>query len=79
MSFINNPDFLKGFIIFMILFTYSLEIINVVVPDPNIPLGIVASFAAAAAVNPSGIETLLSNSLSVLKAIQVLLMVIKST
>ena len=48
----------------MISFTSSLEIINVVVPRPNIFLWIVASVADAAAVNPNGIKTLLANDFS---------------
>ena len=42
----------------------SLEIVNVVVLDPNILLSIVASVADAAAVNPNGIKTLLAKGLS---------------
>ena len=41
------------------------EIINMVLPDPNIFLRIAASVAAAAAVNPSGIKVLLANGLSI--------------
>ena len=48
----------------MISFISSLEIINVVKPDPNIFLEIAASVADAAAVNPNGIITLLANGLS---------------
>ena len=43
----------------MIWFISSLDIINVVVPDPNIFLWIVASVAYATA-NPNGINTLLA-------------------
>ena len=57
--FINNPDSTRDWIIFMV----SLEIINVVVPDPNIFSWIAASAADAAAVNPNGIKTLLANGL----------------
>ena len=39
------------------------EIINVVVPDPNIFLCISASAADAPAVNPKGIKTILANGL----------------
>ena len=44
----------------MISFISSLEIINVVMSDPDIFLWIAASVAAAA-VNPNGIKTLLAN------------------
>ena len=47
----------------MISFISSLEIINVVMSDPDIFLWIAASVAAAA-VNPNGIKTLLANGLS---------------
>ena len=50
--------------IFMISFIFSLEIINVVLPDPNIFLWIAASVADATAVKPNGIKTLLANGLS---------------
>ena len=40
----------------MILFISSLENIKVVAPDPNIFLWVVASVAAAAAVNPNAIN-----------------------
>ena len=43
----------------MISFISSIEIINVVVPDPNIFLW--KSVADAAAVNPNGITMLLTN------------------
>ena len=49
----------------MISFISSLEIINVVLPDPNIFLWIAASVADVAAVNPNGIKTLLANGLSI--------------
>ena len=62
--FINNPDSSRELIIFMISVISSLEIINVVKPDPNIFLWIAASVAAAAAVNPNGIKTLLANGCS---------------
>ena len=48
----------------MILFISLFEIINVVLPDPNIFSWIAASVADAAAVNPNGIKTLLANGLS---------------
>ena len=48
----------------MISFICSLEIINVVVPDPNIFPCLAASVADAAAVNPNFIKTFLANGLS---------------
>ena len=45
----------------MISFISLLEIINVVVLDPNIFLWTAPSVAAAAAVNPTGIKTRLAN------------------
>ena len=48
----------------MISFISLLEIINVVLPDPNIFLRIAASVADAAAVNPNGIKMLLANGVS---------------
>ena len=48
----------------MISFICSLEIINAVMPDPNIFLGIAASVADAAAVNHNDIKTILANGLS---------------
>ena len=60
-SFIGKPDSSRDLTIFIISFIFSLEIINVVVPDPNIFLWIAASIAYAAAVNPNGIKTLLTN------------------
>ena len=48
----------------MIPFISSLEIVNVVIPDPTIFLWIPASVADAAAVNPNGIKMRLTNSLS---------------
>ena len=59
--FITKPDSSRELTIFIILFIFSLEIINVVVPDPNIFSWIAASIAYAAAVNPNGIKTLLTN------------------
>ena len=55
----------------MISFISSFKIINVVcfaksegcIPDPNIFLWIAISVADAAAVNPNGIKTLLTNGL----------------
>ena len=44
-------------------FISSFEFIKVVVPDPNIFLCIPGSAADAAAVNPKGIKTLLTNGL----------------
>ena len=48
----------------MISFISLLDVINVVVPDPNFFLWIAVSVADAAAVNPYGIKTLLANGLS---------------
>ena len=62
--FINKPDSSRDLTIFIILFIFSLEIIYVVIPDPNIFLGIAASVANATVVNPNGINTLLDNDLS---------------
>ena len=47
----------------MISFISSFEVINVVVPDPNIFLWIAATVAAAA-VNPKGIKAILANGLN---------------
>ena len=47
----------------MISFISSLEIIEVIFPDPHIFLCIPSSAADAAAVNPKGIKTLLDNFL----------------
>ena len=55
MPFINKPNFSRDLIIFMISFISSLEIIKVVVPDPNIFLWIAASVAGEITVNPNGI------------------------
>ena len=62
MPCINKPDSPSDLTIFIISFISSLEIINVVLPDPNIFLWIAASIAAA--VNPNGIKMLLANGLS---------------
>ena len=48
----------------MISFIILFEIINVVVPDPNIFLWIVVCVPDGADVNPNGIKTLLSNGLT---------------
>ena len=45
----------------MISFMSSLEIINVILPDPKIFLWLAASVADTAAVNPNCIKTLLAN------------------
>ena len=45
-------------------FISSFEVINVVLPNPNIFLWIAASVVDGVAVNPNGIKTLLANSLS---------------
>ena len=50
--------------IFMISFIFSLEIINVVLPDLKTFLWVAASVADATAVKPNGIKTLLANGLS---------------
>ena len=49
----------------MISFISSLEIIVIVIPDPNIFLWIAVSVADAAAVNSNGIKTLLASGLSI--------------
>ena len=56
--FINKPD--SYLTIFIISFIWLLEIINFVLPDPNINLWIAASVADAVAVNPNGIKTALT-------------------
>ena len=48
----------------MILWISSLEIVNIVEPDPNIFFWIAASVAGAAGVNLNDIKTLLANGLS---------------
>ena len=64
--FINKADSLSYYLtIFMISFISSLEIINVVIPDPNIFLWRTASIADAASVNPNDIKRLLANGLSI--------------
>ena len=50
----------------MISFISLLEIINVVLPDPNIFLRIAASVADAAAVNSNGAKMLLANGFNTL-------------
>ena len=57
--FINRPG--SYLTISITPFIYSLEIINFVLPDPNIYLWIAASDADAVAVNPNGIKTSLAN------------------
>ena len=42
----------------MISFIFSIKIINVFVPDPNIFLWIAASVADAAAINPNSVKML---------------------
>ena len=49
---------------FHVSFISSFEIINVVIADPNVFLWIAAFFTDTAAVNHTGIKTLLANSLS---------------
>ena len=58
---LNSSSYLTNFIISLISL---LEIIDVVVPDPNIVLWIAVFVADAAAVNFKGIETLLANGFS---------------
>ena len=79
MSFINKTDFSRELTILMTSFISSFEIINVVIPDPNIFLYIAASVPDAAAINPNGIKTLLANGFNtfLLTAIQFLVMVLK--
>ena len=48
----------------MISFIYSLEIISIVKPDPNIFLWMAASVAYAVTINPNGIKTFLANGFS---------------
>ena len=48
----------------MISFISSLEIINIVKPDPDIFLSIAASVANAATINPNGSKAFLANVLS---------------
>ena len=72
MPFINKPDSSRDLTIFMTTFMSSFEIINLVIPDPNIFfansctffLRIAASVADAAAVNPISIKTVLANDFS---------------
>ena len=49
----------------MISFISSLDIIVIVIPDPNIFLWIAVSVADAAAVNSNGIKTLLASGLRI--------------
>ena len=53
--FINNLDSSRDLTFFIVPFISSLEIVNVVKPDPN---------TYAAAVNPNAIKTFLANGLS---------------
>ena len=64
MLFSNKPNFLTDLTISIILFTFSFEIINDAIPNPNIYLWIAASFTDATAINLNGIKTLLANGLS---------------
>ena len=57
--FINKPG--SYLTISIISFICSLEIINFVLPDPNIYLWIAVSVADAVAVNPNGIKASLAN------------------
>ena len=58
-SFINKPDSPSDVTIFIISLISSFEIINIVLPDPNIFLKITASVVDAAAVNSNGIPLIL--------------------
>ena len=62
---------------FRISFISSLEIINAILPDPNIILWIAASLADAAAVNANDIKTLLATINLSLKATQFLVTILK--
>ena len=55
-TFVNTQDSSRDLTIFIVSFISSLEIIRVVIPDPNICLWIVESVADTAAVNPNGIN-----------------------
>ena len=62
----NKWDSSSGITIFIISFISSLEIINIVTPDPNIFIRIAACVINAndaAAINPNDIKTLLANGL----------------
>ena len=59
----NNKPSSRDFIILIISWTSSFDIISVVFPDPSIFLCIPASAADASAVDPKGIKTLLANGL----------------
>ena len=48
----------------MVSFIFSLEIIKVVIKDPNIFLWIFAFALDAAAVNPNGVKTVLADDFS---------------
>ena len=56
--FISNSDSLIDLIISMVSFISSLEIVSVVLPDPNIFRWRAASVVDAAAFNPNGLKTL---------------------
>ena len=70
--FLNKPECLRDFTIFMMSFVSLFDIISVVVPnpkvsevpDPNTFSWIYASAADTVAVNPNGINRLLANSVS---------------
>ena len=64
MALINKPNTWSDLTIFMVSFTSSIEIINVVTPEPNIFLWIAASVPHAIVVNSNGIKTLLASGLS---------------
>ena len=58
--FNNKPESLRDLTILIMSFVSSSDIISVVVPGPKIFLCIPSSAADAAAVNPTGIKTLLA-------------------
>ena len=58
--FYQNARIFKELIIFIMSFTFSFDIISAIVPYPNI-LWISLSATEAAAINPSGTNTLLVN------------------
>ena len=62
---------------FRISFISSLEIVNAILPDPNIILWIATSLADGAAVNANDIKTLLATINLWLKATQFLVTILK--
>ena len=55
--FINKPDYSRNLTVFMISLIFSLEIINVVILNPNIFCWIATSVADAGSVKPNGFKT----------------------